>query len=74
MRKYYFAYHDFNGRLYATMWIEDYGICVGGRPKNILDNHKWEISLKEFEGTLSEMERKHPIQMPSAVKPSWQPD
>lgn len=72
-RRYFFAYHDFCGKIFPIAWAEEDGICIGGRPKNLLDHSKWEITKEEFMGRWSELERKYPINLPPVESPSIKP-
>lgn len=60
MRKYYFARHSVNGLIFAFMWAEDDGICVGGRPKILAGTNPVEISEEDFSGDLRILSERYP--------------
>lgn len=60
MRKYFFSYHSVMGNPFPMMWVEENGICVGGRPLHLLGK-KVEISCEIFnKGELSPLEKEYP--------------
>lgn len=65
MRKYYFAYHNYHGMIYAVSWVEEHGICIGGRPLELIPDSVVLISEKLFNMTLGELEKIFPIPMAS---------
>lgn len=68
--KYYFAYHSFHDRIFAMAWVEQDGHAIVGRPLGILPDTKREITEEEFNISLSDLEKKYPIPLPSLDKPA----
>lgn len=61
VRKYFFAYHVYHGKVWPMAWVEEDGVCVGGRPTNIMCNKVWEITESEFNGYFCFLEMKYPV-------------
>jgi len=62
-RRYFFAYHDVFGTPFPFAWVEEYGLCVGGRP-DIIPDTKVEISAAQFAGGLLPLEKEFPLKLP----------
>lgn len=60
MRRWYFSHHLVNGIPFALAWAEDNGLCVGGRPTNLVGDIV-EISEEEFNNGLSDLEKQYPL-------------
>ena len=64
-RKYWFAYHNYHGMIYPFAWVEDDGIAVGGRPLFLVGQKAWEITADQFNGALTDLERRYPVEVPT---------
>ena len=59
MRKYFFAYYEWNGIVYPVAWVEEDGLPIGEHPKPI-EGTKKEINEAEFTWPLQVLKKTYP--------------
>lgn len=61
MRKYFFAYYEWNGMIFPVSWVEEDGACIGGHQREI-EGSKVEINEAAFVGPLAVLMELYPFQ------------